>query len=247
MTSYNKADLANGLIGAAVTTSATSITLQSGYGAAMPAVPFKATLSPFGQLPSLGNSEIILVTAISGDTLTVTRAQNGTTAKAFANGDIIGNGIYTTDVPIISGTGANVLKDDGTYGLVGSSNVDSETFLALYSTTGTLNTIIPNAYTTYNTITGVTRGKRVEITAMVSISDGISGNQRTGHIRVQCDGVSLDDVVWQTYTSGGHVLCSYLTSHTPAAGNHTWTLQVEADTASASAIRMSNITVKEMI
>ena len=94
MTSYNKANLANGLIGAAVTTSATSITLQTGYGAVMPAAPFKATLSPFGQLPSLGNSEIILVTAVSGDTLTATRAQSGTTAKSFANGDIIGNGIY---------------------------------------------------------------------------------------------------------------------------------------------------------
>lgn len=124
MTSYNKADLANGLIGAAVTTSATSITLQTGYGAIMPAAPFKATLSPFGQLPSLGNSEIILVTAVSGDTLTATRAQDGTTAKSFANGDIIGNGIYTTDVPIISGTGANVLKDNGTYGLVRAPNLD---------------------------------------------------------------------------------------------------------------------------
>lgn len=119
--------------------------------------------------------------------------------------------------------------------------------VAAYSTTGAVNVVIPTGYTTYNTITGVTSGKRVEITAMVSIQDANSGDKRSGRIRVQCDGVSLDDVEWQTYSSTGRVLCPYLTSHTPAAGNHTWTLQIKADVGAASSLKMSNVTVKEVV
>lgn len=93
----NKANLANAIIGSAVATGDTSITLQAGYGSTMPAVPFYATITPFGQLSTMGNSEIVSVTAVSGDTMTVTRAQKSTTAKAFAAGDVFSNGIYTED------------------------------------------------------------------------------------------------------------------------------------------------------
>lgn len=67
-------------------TSATSIPLQAGYGATMPAVPFFMTYTPPGQLSTMGNSEIVLVSAISTDTLTVVRAQKGTTARSIGTG-----------------------------------------------------------------------------------------------------------------------------------------------------------------
>lgn len=94
----NKKDLAAGLIGGSVSTSATSIPLQTGYGAVMPSAPFFLTLTPKGQLSNYGNSEIVSVTAIATDTLTVVRAQKGTTAKTFTNGDIAVNGIYLDEV-----------------------------------------------------------------------------------------------------------------------------------------------------
>ena len=90
----NQKDLANGLIGTALTSAATTLVLQAGYGDSMPAVPFFLTITPAGQLSTRGNSEIVNVTARTGDTLTIQRAQKGTTARAFSIGDIVSNSIY---------------------------------------------------------------------------------------------------------------------------------------------------------
>lgn len=92
-----KKDLATGLIGRAIDTKATSLVLQSGYGASMPKVPFYLTLTPATQLSTQGNSEIVLVTGRTSDTLTITRAQKNTTAKSFAAGDIVAAGSYADD------------------------------------------------------------------------------------------------------------------------------------------------------
>ena len=92
-----KKDLATGLIGRAIDTKATSLVLQSGYGASMPMVPFYLTLTPATQLSTQGNSEIVLVTGRTSDTLTITRAQKNTTAKSFAVGDIVAAGSYADD------------------------------------------------------------------------------------------------------------------------------------------------------
>ena len=91
----SKANLANAILAADITSSATSATLVAGYGATMPTtVPFKLTFTPFGQLSTKSNSEIVLVTARATDVLTIQRAKGGTTAKAFEAGDIVSNGIY---------------------------------------------------------------------------------------------------------------------------------------------------------
>lgn len=92
-----KKDLATGIIGRAIDTKATSLVLQSGYGASMPRVPFYLTLTPATQLSTQGNSEIVLVTGRTSDTLTITRAQKNTTAKSFAVGDIVAAGSYADD------------------------------------------------------------------------------------------------------------------------------------------------------
>ena len=93
----NKKDLANGLIGTALTSAATTLVLQAGYGNSMPAVPFFLTITPAGQLSTRGNSEIVRVTARNGDTLTIERAQKGTAARAFSIGDVVSNSIYTDE------------------------------------------------------------------------------------------------------------------------------------------------------
>jgi hypothetical protein len=68
-----------------ITSSATSITVTSGQGAAFPATgsgTFYATLFNSG-----GTYEIIKCTGRTGDTFTVVRGQEGTSASAFASGD----------------------------------------------------------------------------------------------------------------------------------------------------------------
>lgn len=71
-------------------TSGTSLVVTSGEGAifADPATvgAYPVTLWPDGQLPTALNAEIALVTAKSGDTLTITRAQESTTARSVAVG-----------------------------------------------------------------------------------------------------------------------------------------------------------------
>ena len=93
----NQKDLANGLIGTTLTSEATTLVLQAGYGNSMPAVPFFLTITPAGQLSTRGNSEIVNVTARTGDTLTIERAQKETTARAFSVGDVVSNSIYTDE------------------------------------------------------------------------------------------------------------------------------------------------------
>jgi len=70
-------------------TSGTSLVVTSGHGARFPATPFNATIWPQGSLPDPLNAEIVRVTAISTDTLTITRAQEGTTARTVVVGDLI--------------------------------------------------------------------------------------------------------------------------------------------------------------
>lgn len=82
------ANNAFGTLSAGITNSATSITLSSGQGARFPTLAvgdyFYATL-----IDTSNNLEIVKVTARATDVLTAVRAQDNTTARAFAIGDRI--------------------------------------------------------------------------------------------------------------------------------------------------------------
>jgi hypothetical protein len=69
-------------------TTGTSLTVATGEGTRFPAVPFNATLAPSGVLATPANAEIVRVTARSGDVLTITRAQEGSVARAVVVGDL---------------------------------------------------------------------------------------------------------------------------------------------------------------
>lgn len=68
-----------------------SLTVQAGQGALFPAVPFNCTVWPAGVAPLASNAEIVRVTNIAGDTLTIVRAQEGTSAIAIDVGFQIAN------------------------------------------------------------------------------------------------------------------------------------------------------------
>lgn len=74
-----------GFLSVAISASDVGIALQTGNGANFPTLSsgeyFYATLSS-----TLGTYEVVKVTARSVDSLTVVRAQEGTTANSFASG-----------------------------------------------------------------------------------------------------------------------------------------------------------------
>lgn len=93
----NKVNLGNAIISNSPGVSGDTFEI-AGYGDVMPGASFYATATPIGQLSTMGNSEIVLVTAKSTDDLTVTRAQKGTTAQDIAAGWILSNGVYVEDL-----------------------------------------------------------------------------------------------------------------------------------------------------
>lgn len=69
--------------------SGTSLVVTAGHGARFPAAPFNAVIAPAGSAPDPTNAEIVRVTAVSTDTLTITRAQEGTAARTVVAGDVV--------------------------------------------------------------------------------------------------------------------------------------------------------------
>jgi hypothetical protein len=105
-------------------TSGTSLVVASGTGALFPTVPFNATIWPTAVNPSATNAEIVRVTAISTDTLTITRAQESTSARTVVIGDQISATITAktlTDVEILPWAGkVAAAYGDGNPGLLAS-------------------------------------------------------------------------------------------------------------------------------
>lgn len=67
--------------------SGTSLIVAAADGAKFPAAPFMLTIWPSGAQPTTTNAEIVEVTAVSTDTLTITRAVEGTSARTIVVGD----------------------------------------------------------------------------------------------------------------------------------------------------------------
>ena len=103
-------------------TSGTSLVVAAGTGVRYPAVPFDVTLCAPGTKPDPTNAEIARCTAVSTDTLTLTRAQYGTTAQSVSVGWYVDNDVtanllsqlvplstVTTAGDLIVGTGAGTV------------------------------------------------------------------------------------------------------------------------------------------
>lgn len=73
--------------------SGTSLIVTAGHGTRFPTAPFNAVVWPSGSSPDPSNAEIVRVTARSTDTLTITRAQESSSARTIVVGDQIAAGI----------------------------------------------------------------------------------------------------------------------------------------------------------
>ena len=130
----------------------TSITLTTGHGARLPSTAFNAPIwdTSYGS-PTLayhaGAAEIVRVTARSTDTLTVTRAQEGTTARSFnTSGRTYAIGVTLTKAtydqlapsasPVFTGTITSSGARIATATAMGSTVVDVTKLDNTYSATG---------------------------------------------------------------------------------------------------------------
>ena len=104
--SYGKKNLANTTLVSSLNSSATSVTVTD--ASIFPSSYFYATLMPSSEISSLSNSEIVMVTNVSGNVLTIIRAQRGTNARSFDAGAVITNGIYSQDLDMAQAVGKKI-------------------------------------------------------------------------------------------------------------------------------------------
>lgn len=105
-------------LNAAITTGATSVVLTAGKGALFPALAAGEYFYAVIQKGILDSDvrEYVKVTARAADTLTITRAQGGSTAQAFAAGDVLAavvvaddlDAMVTRDAPTVLASAATV-------------------------------------------------------------------------------------------------------------------------------------------
>jgi hypothetical protein len=84
-------------------TTGTSLIVTAGQGALFPATPFQATIWITAAQPTTLNAEIVTVTAISTDTLTIIRNVEGSSARTVIIGDQIAATITTQTLNDVEG------------------------------------------------------------------------------------------------------------------------------------------------
>lgn len=127
-------NFAKGTLSAGIASGATSLTLTTGHGARFPVAPFNAVIwnstdySSSSDAIYAGQAEIVRVTAIASDTLTITRGQEGTTAvnlntsgKTYKIAQTITAKTFNADVPALAADSRTYGVGDGTTVLVAGS------------------------------------------------------------------------------------------------------------------------------
>jgi len=90
-------------------TSGTSLVVAAGHGVRFPAVPFQLSIWPAGGTPTPTTAEIVTVTLVSTDTLTIVRAQENTVARSVVVGDQVAATITAKTLNDLDGENAPAL------------------------------------------------------------------------------------------------------------------------------------------
>jgi len=175
----------------------------------MPAAPFNATVWPASVTPSSTNAEIVRVTAVVGDTLTIVRAQEGTSARTIVVGDQFANTVTAkvfTDIEAASGGGGAAIsagansQNTGTVVFANSNGVtfglsNNGSLTASYtvpSTAGLISAINFSAGTTSNNLSAIT----------FSNSNGVSFGLSGSVVTANHNGITSQTVQTQSNVQG---------------------------------------------
>lgn len=113
------------------------------------------------------------------------------------------------------------------------------------------NATLSTTNATYLTVTGTSTGRECEVHFFLNLANGNSGDIRVAYIKVQRDGVDinptgLETVLFNVPGITAAVGFSFVVSDTPAAGSHTWTLQLRASSGSAVVFTQGFMKVTEI-
>ena len=168
-------------LASSITNSATSITLTSGQGARFPSLSagehFHATL-----IDTNNNLEIVKCTARSTDVLTVVRAQESTTGRAYASGDRIEIRLTAQAISDVSNINYNVPAQTGNADkvLITNGSVVSWGLASSGATGGGTDTIFVENGQTVTTNYTITTNKNAMSTGPITVNSGITVTIPTG-------------------------------------------------------------------
>jgi len=148
---FAKSTLASG-----ITSGATSLSVASGHGTRFPTVPFNAVLwnkTDFADPSDDSNHEIVRVTAISTDTFTITRGQEGTTGVAHNTGG-------------------------KTYGIIVGLTAKSLAELQLVAVRATQLDKTSTSFSNALTVPGLVAGERYAIRAVLQLTPSVLGGAK---------------------------------------------------------------------
>jgi hypothetical protein len=202
---------ATATLASSITTSSTSITLTTGNGALFPSISgsnyFYVTLTN-----SSNTIEIVKVTARSGDVLTVVRAQEGTTATAYAASDKVElritaagltnfiqldgaqtfTGTLTSSGGTLAGTWAGTPTFSGALTFSGNPIVANNTVISTKDSGGTTRNMLgcasDNNVNIYNAGNAAVRVmNQAGSAALVTLSDASGNLSATGNVSGSSD------------------------------------------------------------
>jgi hypothetical protein len=201
--------------------SGTSLTVQSGNGALF-GNPQNCTVWPAGAQPTTANSEVVRITNISTDTFTITRMQEGSSARSILVGDQISNTItpkVITDIEGLIVAGAPVWQ------YLGSTSIT-----ATPSTASTSYVLVTGVTTGVTVPTGVTK---VKVSVSAYLMGNISG--ATGNVAIYKGATSgaLTTLVQDfNINAGEYFKSAVVIDNSPSAGAQYYSLAYKTTNAS---------------
>lgn len=239
--------------------SGTSLTVTAGTGTRFPAVPFNATIWAVNVQPDPTDAEVVRVTNITGDVLTITRAQEGTSARTVIVGDQIAATITNktlTDIenaiitPALSGSNGSFSFSTATFGnlnglsfyssngsLVGSYTVPTQSVqpVAVSDSAGSFLFSTLNFSNANNVTWGTSAGNIVTASVAAQSTQPVAVSDSAGSFTFATLNFSnANNVTWGT-SAGGIV-----TASVPSATNSSWTVSDSATSLTISRLAFTN-------
>lgn len=219
--------------------SGTSLVVTAGFGATLGTPPFNMVVWATGVAPTTSNAEIVRVTNISTDTLTITRSQESTSARTILVGDQIAVSMtaktFTDIEKYLTGTtsGASLLaptvigtsgtlsitaaSDGGDYNIFSANGTQT---LAIYGSAGNILNVLlldGNLTLTLGSVTLSAAGAKLNIATGSNASVG-TGTLSGGTATISTTAVTSSSLIFLQDTAGTITNVGTLTVSSKIAG-----------------------------